>query len=361
VSLGIPVDSIEMWEASLGLPEQVATAERTGRAVALVDDDPVSHVVVIGVGADGFAGDVVRAATAPELPVPLVVVKSNELPGFVDQSSLVFAVSWSGETPTTVTAAAEALVRGASLVGVGGPGTLQDLARRAGAPFVPVPKGLPQARAAVGALAVPILVILERMGLVPDMGTQLAAAVDQLSRRRDELRPARVTASGHEPARPADVAVTAARRIGRTLPLIHGSRGLVGVAAQRWKTQINENAKSPAFWSEHPDLCYNELAGWGQSGDVTRQLITLVQLRTDREDADSARRFDAEAEVLREVVADVVPVVAQGSGPLARFFDLALIGDLVSLHLAAAEDVDPGPVPVVADMERLTTGDIASR
>jgi glucose/mannose-6-phosphate isomerase len=350
-----------MWEAALGLPEQVAMAGRAARAITLIEDEPVSNVVVIGVGDDGFAGDVVRAATASELPVPLVVVKSGELPGFVDRSTLVFAVSWSGETPTTVAGAAEALVRGASLVVVGGPGTLHGLARRAGAPIVPVPDGLPQARAAVGALAVPMLVTLDRMGLVPDVGRELAAAVDQLSRRRDELQPARVATSAPEPARPADVAVATARRIGRTLPLIHGTEGLLGVAAQRWKTQINENAKSPAFWSTYPDLSYNEVAGWGQSGDVTRQLITLVQLRADGEDPESARQFDAEAEVLREVVADVVPVVARGSGALARFFDVVLIGDLVSLHLAAAEDVDPGPVPVVVDMERLTAGGIAAQ
>jgi glucose/mannose-6-phosphate isomerase len=335
-----------MWAAVLGLPDQVAAAQRAGRSAALsgdlTGDRPLSHVVVLGVGDDGFSGDVVQAATEADLPVPLVVVRSADLPAFVDQSTLVFAVSWSGATPTTIAGAADALARGASLIAVSGKGELVQLARRVGAPVVPVPEDLPRARAALGALAVPMLVILERLGLVADVERPLAAVVDQLTQRRDGTG--------------GDVPATVARRIGRTLPLIHGGSGLVGLAAARWKTQINENAKSPAFSSNHPELIYNELAGWGQSGDVTRQLVTLVQLRTEQQDPTTAGLFDTEAELLREVVADVVPVVGQGRGDLAQFFDLVLIGDLVSLHLAAAEDVDPGPVPAVADMERLVAG-----
>jgi glucose/mannose-6-phosphate isomerase len=278
---------------------------------------------------------VVAAATAAELPVPCVVVKSADVPAFVDESSLVFAVSWSGETPTTLVACARALERGAALVAISGPGRLGDLAEEAGAVTVPVPTGPPQARAALGALSVPMLVFLERLGLVSEMAPRLDAAVDQLKRRRDGLLG---DASPHRD----DVAAVVARRIGRTIPLVHGSDGLIGVAA-----------KSPAFWSVLPELGHNEVAGWGQSGDVTRQLITLVQLRSTSEDAATARRFDLEAELRREIAADIVPVVAQGRGSIAQFFDLALVGDVVSLHLAASEDVDPGPVPAVTDMEEI--------
>ncbi len=45
-----------------------------------------------------------------------------------------------------------------------------------------------------------------------------------------------------------------------------------------------------------------------------------------------------------EVMADVVEVRAAGDD-LSRFFELALLGELVSLDLAGREGVDPGPVP----------------
>ena len=137
-----------------------------------------------------------------------------------------------------------------------------------------------------------------------------------------------------------------ARRIGRTIPLVHGAQAVGAAAAMRWKTQVNENAKSPAFFSVYPELGHNELAGWGQNGDVTRQVMTLVNLRHDAEHPQVARRFAFVADVLREVMADVIEVRAQGEGDLAQLLDLALIGDFVSLHMAAAEGVDPGPIPV---------------
>ena len=142
-----------------------------------------------------------------------------------------------------------------------------------------------------------------------------------------------------------------ARRIGRTIPLVYGSTGVTAVAARRWKTQINENAKTPAFFAVLPDLSHNEVAGWGQHGDVTRQVLTLVTLRHDGEHPHVARRFDLVVEATDEVMANVIPVWAEGDDDLARFFDLAFFGDLVSLHMAGREGIDPGPVPALSDVE----------
>jgi glucose/mannose-6-phosphate isomerase len=44
-------------------------------------------------------------------------------------------------------------------------------------------------------------------------------------------------------------------------------------------------------------------------------------------------------------------VWGQGETALACFFDLVLIGDFVSLHLADRDGVDPGPVPILAEMK----------
>jgi glucose/mannose-6-phosphate isomerase len=59
------------------------------------------------------------------------------------------------------------------------------------------------------------------------------------------------------------------------------------------------------------------------------------------------RRFDLVNEFVEEVVAAIEVVEARGEGALAQLLDLVLIGDFVSLHLAALADVDPGPVPVL--------------
>jgi glucose/mannose-6-phosphate isomerase len=339
----LEIDTLGMWSATAALPEQVESAVSAARGLKdLPTHERVENVVVLGMGGSGIAGDVLVAVAAPFMSVPVTVVKGYEPPDYVGTGSLVFAMSFSGNTEETLEAAAGAYEAGASMIVVAGGGALVRLAGEWDVPVVPVPTSIPQPRAALGAMAIPPLVLLEEIGLFPGALQWVDQAVDQLRVRRDEL------------IRPESLAQELAHRIGRTIPLVHSSGDLGAAAALRWKAQVNENAKAPAFFNVYPELCHNEIAGWGCNGDVTRQVITLVNLRHDAEHPQVLRRFDIVAEILREVVADILEVRAEGEGDLAQLLDLILIGDFVSLHLAAHEGIDPGPVPVLVELkERL--------
>jgi len=333
-------DSLGMLRATLALPEQmVAAADRAQGLSGLPSIDDVNSVVILGMGGSGIAGDIVAAAAGPFMPVPVVVAKSYELPAFVGEGSLVFAVSFSGDTEEIVGATTEAAVQGAKVVVVSGGGELTRLANAWGAPLVTVPDDIPTPRAGVGALAVPPLIVLEQVGLFPGARKWVDEAVRRLMARRNELQ--------------ADDSTVAdlARQIGRTIPLIYGGGPIGAVAAQRWKTQMNENAKIPAFWNAQPELCHNEIAGWGQHGDLTRQAITLVALRHDFEHPQVMRRFDLVFQMVDEVVAGIAQVEARGDGQLAQLLDLILVGDLVSLQLALNEGIDPGPAPALDEIK----------
>jgi glucose/mannose-6-phosphate isomerase len=290
-------------------------------------------------GGSGIAGDVLMAAAGPYLPLPVLVFRSYHVPAFVDEGTLVFAVSFSGDTEETVEAVTAAALQGARVVAVTRGGELGHLAESWGVPVVGVPEDIPQPRAGLGALAIPPLVVLEDIGLFPGATYWIDAAVEQLKIRRDQL------------AKPDNIAATLARRIGRTMPLIHGGGGLGAVAAQRWKTDVNENAKCPAFWNAQSELCHNEISGWGQHGDLTRQMFTLVNLRHDFEHPQVMHRFNITADLLDEVVASVEEVSAEGEGELAQLLDLILVGNVTSLHMAFQEGVDPGPIPAQESMK----------
>ena len=55
--------------------------------------------------------------------------------------------------------------------------------------------------------------------------------------------------------------------------------------------------------------------------------------------------------IAAEVVAEIFEVRAKGDSALARFYDLAAFGDLVSLWMAVEAGVDPGPIPAIADLK----------
>jgi len=332
------LDTLGLWEATLGLPEQVEEAIVPPNSLDLPSAESIEHVVILGAGTGGLAGDAIIAAAGSLLPLPVVVVRSYVVPPFVGRATLAFAISADGNTDEVLEAAQEAAVAGATVVGISGPGQLAGLCRQWGAPLVSLPPDLPPARAAIGALCVPALCLLEDIGLFPGARAWVAAAVEQLLRRRDKL------------ARPGNDMEGLARRIGRTFPLAHGGGNIGQVAAHRFKSQVNANAKSPAFFATHPDLTYDEILGWGQHGDVTRQLMTLVDFRHDEEHPQVGRRFELVDAILSEVVAGVEEVRAEGDGEAAQLLDLIFQGDVCSLHLAEQEGLDPGPTPATDEL-----------
>jgi glucose/mannose-6-phosphate isomerase len=334
------LDSIGMFAAAGSLPEQVFDAAVRARGLdGLPDRERIENIVVLGMGGSGVAGDVLAAAAGPFLPVPVIVSKGYELPAFVGESSLVFAISFSGNTEETIEAASSAAVEGAHLVVITQGGELGRLAESWGVPHIGVPESIPVPRAGLGATAIPPMIVLEEIGLFPGAQQWVDFAVEQLRDRREQL-------SGDD-----SPAKALARAIGRTMPLVHGGGDIGSVAAMRWKTEVNENANAPAFWNAHPELCHNEMQGWGQHGDVTRQLLTLVNLRHEYEHPQVARRFEVTQPLLDEVVAGVHEVWAEGEGQLAQLLDLMLYGTFVSLEMAAQEGIDPGPMDTLDEIK----------
>jgi len=333
------LDSVGMFDLAAALPEQVAAAATLGAEVeGLPAHDDIEHVVVLGMGGSGMAGDILAAVAAPFMPVPVTVVKGYEAPSSVGDGTLCFAISYSGNTEETVEAAHAAAAAGARMVVLSTGGELGDLARSWGAPHIVLPE-CPMPRAGIGSLSIPPLLVLERVGLFPGASQYVADAVDQLKRRRDEL----IVDGG-----PAQ---RLAREIDRTMPVVYGGDAIGAVAAYRFKCQVNENAKAPAFWAAVPEMTHNEICGWGQHGDMTRQVMTVVRFRHAFENPQVTRRFELTYDIIDEVVHAVLDVEAAGDGALAQLFDLVLQGDLVSLHMAAEAGVDPGPIPALVDLK----------
>ena len=335
------LDTLGMFDAALGLPEQVRDAAAAAATVeGLPSADGLTSVLIMGMGGSGIGGDVTAAVAGPTSCLPIMVSKHYECPGFVGHGTLVVAISCSGNTEETLSALGGAVEAGAKVVVMASGGKLAALAKDIEAPLVPVDASIPMPRAGIGAVSVPTLVLLERMGLLDGATGWIDAAVDQLQRRRDQL------ATADNPAR------TLARHLGRTLPIVYGGGAVGETAAWRWKGQFNENPKIASFANRIPELTHNEICGWGQHGDVTRQVFSLVLLRHAFEDPQVSRRFGLVEEISEEVLAGVHTVHAEGEGRLAQLMDLVLYGDMVTLYQCEAEGIDPGPVPILDDIKR---------
>lgn len=336
------VDTLGMWPAVNRLPEQMLDAMvRSKDLDGLPDRSEIASVLVLGMGPGGFAGDLLAVTAGPFMPMPIVVVKSYQPPSYVDEQTLVFALSPSGDTPEIVQAAAQAAEAGGRIVAVTGGGQLARMASAWEAPLVEVDPMLYLPRAGLSVLTVAPMIALEQMGLFPGAVQWVRNAVDQVRRRRETIR---------------QTAADLARRLSGTVPLIYGGGGLGTVAARHWKNMINTSAKAPAFSASVPDLFHNEVAGWGQHGDLTRQVFSLVVLRHEHEHPEVMRGFDFLVDLMDEVVGAVHFVEAAGEGHVAQVFDLMYQGSATALAMAAAVGLDPGPVPAIWAARRALAG-----
>jgi len=335
----------------IALAGQGAEALRGARERASAVDLPfpaeaAREAVVCGMGGSAIAGDLIADAYAERLRRPLSVVRDYALPGWVGRETLVLLSSYSGNTEETLTCAMQALEREALVVTVTSGGKLAEFYGEQGVPVVRLPPDIPQPRSAVVHLLVSMLVVLERMAVLPALGDELDEAGAALA----------AAAAANGPERP--VAENPAKQLAAALhgglPVIYGAESTAAVA-RRWKGQINENAKLPAIWAALPELDHNEIVGYEAAGDLGRAM-RVVMLRDPRHQRQVQRRFDLTRELVAPAVGRVLEVTAEGRSALARVLDLVTVGDYASLYLACLRGIDPGPVDIIERLKaRLAT------
>lgn len=283
-------------------------------------------LLVCGVGGSAIGGDLAAAAFGDRLRMPLLSVRGYRPPSWATPQWTVLCSSYSGETAETLACFEAARSLGARRIVASTGGALVEAAREAGDPVIGLPGLLPTARTAVAYMFVCAAEVAAAAGIAPRLADQIEAAAGFLEEHREELK-----------KRAGEVAA----RIGDAVPVIYGA-GLAAPVARRWKGQVNENAKRPAFFSELPEADHNELSGWdGASGQCA------VLLEDRGEDPRADRHLDLTAEAIESAGAPVLRQPTAGETRVERMLWALVLGDLVSLELAARRGVDPLPIEAI--------------
>ncbi len=319
-----------MYRLAVELPTQLRRAAEIAAHAELPSDGAgIRHVIVTGLGGSAAGGDFARALFETEGRVPLSVNRDYLLPRFAGPETLVLATSYSGNTEETLSAYADARRRQCRIVAVSSGGELAQRAERDGVPLVRIPGGQPP-RTALGFMLVPVLVVAERLDLVAaqDVSAAANAAEQTQAAWRDDVATER------------NVAKQLAGALHGAVGTLYGLEGWAGVVANRWKGQINENAKQHVFAQVFPELNHNEILAWEGARDqgVTRWVTLFLGAGAE------TPRAKLRAQVTERLITsstEVHWVQAPGATLLARMLTLAALGDFVSLYLAALRGVDP--------------------
>jgi glucose/mannose-6-phosphate isomerase len=304
----------------LAQPLQLADALWRAQSAGIPKQDRPGGLVVCGMGGSAIGGDLAAAALGDRATRPITTVRGYALESWAGPDSLVLCASYSGNTEETLACFEAAGAAGAGRVALTTGGQLAELARADGVPVIGVPAGM-QPRAAVIYMIVGVLECAALCGAAPSLHSEIDGAGDEL-------------------APPANAEELAAALQG-TVPVIHGAGPTVAVA-RRWRTQINENAEAPAFWSELPEANHNEICGWPRG----RALAPFAGIFLEDPDQHPRiqRRIELTAAELERAGAPALRITARGETRLERVLSLVMLGDLVSVHLALLDGIDPTPV-----------------
>ncbi|MBS1848342.1 MAG: hypothetical protein JST73_08700 [Actinobacteria bacterium] len=320
-----------------------ALAARDLSGLGLPSGDSVTGVVVCAAGDDALDGDFAVAMVAPEVAIPVAVVRGGRLPGWVGPTTVVVVVALARTDDRCRHVLDAAVSAGADVVVITADPDFASVAVVAGARVCALDPSDVAPRLLPGVVLMPLLGVFEAIGVFPGAGGVVSAAFAVAASVTLECGATPVGRNRPETA-------TLARRIGRTLPLVYGADGVPGFAAKWWKSAVNQSAKLPAFADGVPSMTYSEFSMFGQAGDLTRQVFTMVLLRAPRdvEGTLAAGQLDRFEDQFREVVADVSTITTEARG-VAAYLDLAIRGQWVAVELANLAGVDPSTVSIMDD------------
>ena len=312
----------------LAQPLQLGDALWRTQSAAIRSHDLPAGMVVCGMGGSAIGGDLAKAALGDRATRPITVVRGYALESWTPPESFVLCVSYSGNTEETLACFEAAGAAGAERAVLTTGGKLAELAREEGVPVIGVPAGL-QPRAAVIYMTIGVIECAALCAAAPALHAEIDTSVQLLERLVEEWGPGAAEDS---------LAKSVAHQLDGTIPVIHGASATTA-PARRWATQLNENAKSPAFWSELPEASHNQIVGWKRAREVGP--FSGVFLCDPDQHPRVQRHVDLVKEELDRVGAPSVQLHTEGDSRLERVLSAVLLGDLVSVYMAVLAGVDP--------------------
>lgn len=302
-------------------------------------DQPISNVVVAGMGGSALAAGLAKDWL--NLSLPFEVVKSYGLPHYVGPQTLVIASSHSGNTEETLAALTQAEERGAHVAVVAGGGQLIAAAEQRQLTSVTLPQ-VSQPRMGVFANLLSLLMVLEAHGLIEHRAIEdLRAQADWL---KETSRQWGAAISSHD-----NLAKQLAWSCAGKTPVVYAGTTFRSIA-YKWKISFNENAKNVAFYNELPEFNHNEFIGW--SSHPMQKPYAIIDLVSDHDHPQIQKRFEISDRLLSGMRPHATTVPLGGETVLQQMLWGCVLADFVSIYLGILNGVDPTPVALVEKLKQ---------
>ncbi|HMQ95848.1 MAG TPA: bifunctional phosphoglucose/phosphomannose isomerase [Candidatus Saccharibacteria bacterium] len=303
---------------------------------AAYDGRSIERVVVTGMGGSALAARIVGTLTRPWLKTSYEISQDYELPGSIGPSTLVIAISHSGNTEETLAAYDQAMKKECLVAVITSGGQLLERAEATGVTRIVVPSGS-QPRMSTNYHLKAILRLL--------MNYQLSGShlYDEMTDSATWLRDASLSWHHEVPVHENYAKQIALMSVGKT-PVFY-SGPLMAALAYKWKISWNENAKNVAFCGQYPEFNHNEFIGW--VSHPVEKPFAVVDIWSDLERPRISERMELSDKLLSGKRPRAIRIYIQGDTLLRQFLLGLILADYASIFVAILNNVDPEKVELI--------------
>ncbi len=305
------------------------------------DGRPLHNIVIAGMGGSALAALLLKSWLKSDSTIPIEVLRSYDLPGYVNENTLVIASSYSGNTEETVSALDQAEVKGAQLAIIAASGKLIDVAGSDRISHVQLPENL-QPRMAVIYNLRGLAALLVNFGIIDKSKFDEIKATAGWLQSESEKWLAAVPIQDNYAKQLAHEAV------GKTAIFYGGT--LTAPVAYKWKISWNENAKNVSFWNEYSEFNHNEFMGW--ASHPIEKPFAVFDLISNLEHPQILKRFEISDRLLSGLRPKATVINLAGDTALKQLLWGSILADFVSIYVAILNNVDPTPVSLIEKLKK---------
>lgn len=335
------LDKKNVAESIANLPQQLLASWKMAKKIKLPASlGKASNIIFCGMGGSNLASELVKRVYGAQIKVPMVLVRSYNLPAFTNKNTLVIIDSYSGNTEETIACLNQAIKLKAKIICISSGGKIEAIAKKNKLTHYKLnptlnPSGQP--RYDIGS----------QLGVTLNIFSQLK--IISLKEAEFNLLAQNLITLGAGLAIGTKSKINIAKNLAQEL----NGHNLYIVASEHltanahiFANQINESAKQLASPYKIPELNHHFLEALVNPKQVVRETAFVFLASADYSQL-ITKRFSVTKKILDENSIYNVIIKSPASGALKQSLELLAIGSWVSFYLAMINGVNPAEIPWV--------------
>jgi len=290
-----------------------------------VDFKNIDHIVFAGMGGSGAIGELF-ASILSKSNVHVSLVKGYLLPKTVDENTLVVTISVSGNTVESLTVLESAHKLDCNVIAFSSGGKIEEYCIKNQINYRKI-KSIHSPRASFVQFTFSILKILS--SIIPINKQQITQSIESL-----ENLSQKISSNNLSETNPS---LNLANFISG-IPLVYYPYGLQS-SATRFKSSIQENAKTHIIIEDVVEASHNGIVAWEQSS-----IVQPILLRGYDDYVKTKDRFEIFKEFFDKNSIKYKEITSVDGNILTKIMTLIYLLDYASLYRAILSGIDPSPV-----------------